>query len=108
MLTYITRLTTQNYKLRDVTNGLLGLKTKILKNIKSNKIKKNYFFEQDLLFHLCLNNVKIDQIETKVLYANEKSSLNEYKILIPFTIYHLKNIINLFLFKFIKNYFSKI
>ena len=105
VLTYITRVITQNYKLRDVTNGLLGLKTKTLKNIKINKIKKNYFFEQDLIFHLCLKKIKIEQIETKVLYANEKSNLNIHKILIPFIIYHLQNILNVFLFKFKKKIF---
>lgn len=102
MLTYITRIITQNYKVRDVTNGLLGLKTKILKNIKINKIKKNYFFEQDLIFHLSLNKIKIDQIETRVLYANEKSNLSEYKVLIPFIMYHSQNILISLLFKFRK------
>ena len=106
ILTFITRVITQNYKLKDVTNGLLGLKTKILKNMKTNKIKKNYFFEQDLIFHLCLKKIKIDQIETKVLYANEKSNLNIYKILIPFIFYHLQNILNIFLYKFQKKLFN--
>jgi len=49
-----------------------------------------------------LNKIKIDQIETKVLYANEKSNLSEYKVLIPFIMYHSQNILISLLFKFRK------
>jgi hypothetical protein len=92
ILTYITRFITQNYKLQDVTNGLFGLKTFILKKLKIKKIKKNYFFEQDIIFYTLLNKINIDQIKTKVFYRNEKSNLNIFKIIIPFIFYHLGNI----------------
>jgi dolichol-phosphate mannosyltransferase len=92
VLTYITRLITQNYQLKDVTNGLFGIKTCILDRLNVKKIKKNYFFEQDIIFYTLLNKIDIDQIKTKVFYGSEKSSLNILKIIIPFIFYHLKNI----------------
>ena len=93
-LTVISRLTTQDYSLRDVTNGLFGLKSSIFSKLNLKKIKKNYFFEQDLIFQLCQRKIKIHQINSEVLYQNETSSLKILKIIIPFTIYHLQNIFN--------------
>jgi hypothetical protein len=91
-LTVISRFTTQDYSLRDVTNGLFGLKSIIFRKLNLKKIKKNYFFEQDLIFQLCQRKIKIHQINSEVLYQNETSSLRILKIIIPFTIYHLQNI----------------
>ena len=92
VLTYITRLITQNYQLKDVTNGLFGLKTIILNKLDTSNIKKNYFFEQDMIFHTCLNNIEIDQVKTNVIYSDEESSLSEFKIILPFIFYHFQNI----------------
>ncbi|WP_435117021.1 glycosyltransferase [Candidatus Pelagibacter bacterium nBUS_49] len=91
-LTIISRLTTQNYYLKDVTNGLFGLKSNIFSKLNLKKIKKNYFFEQDLIFQLCKKKIKIYQVNSEVLYQNETSSLRILKIIIPFTAYHLQNI----------------
>ena len=90
-LTYISRLTTKNFNLKDVTNGLFGMKSEILKLIKLRKIKKNYFFEQDLIFRICRKNIKIFQVNSEVIYANEKSSLNTLGSIFPFLIYHFQN-----------------
>ena len=42
-LTYISRLTTKNFTLKDVTNGLFGIKSNILNKIDLKNIKENYF-----------------------------------------------------------------
>ena len=102
LLTFMSRIVSGNYELKDVTNGLIGIKIKKLKKIKLNDIKKNFFFEQDLIFNLCLNNINIHQVPTKVLYSNENSNLNEFKIIVPFLYYHLRNLIKRVYIKFIK------
>lgn len=90
-LTLISKITTKNFKLKDVTNGLFGMSLKIYKFINLKNIKKNYFFEQDLIFRVCKSNIKIIQIRSEVIYGNEKSSLNELRSVIPFLFYHFKN-----------------
>lgn len=90
-LTYISRLTTKNFDLKDVTNGLFGMKSEILNVINLKQIKKNYFFEQDLIFKICRKKIKIFQVNSEVIYANEKSSLNTLGSIIPFLIYHIQN-----------------
>ena len=91
VLTYMSNLTTGNFTVRDVTNGLLGLNSKILKIINYKSLKKNYFFEQDLIFRVSKQKIKIHQIKTEVIYKNEISSLNALKSVIPFFIYHTHN-----------------
>ena len=90
-LTYISRLTTRDFNLKDVTNGLFGLKSSVLNIINLKKIKKNYFFEQDLIFRVCKKNIKIFQINSEVVYADENSSLNTLGSIFPFLIYHTQN-----------------
>ena len=43
-LTYVSRLITLNFILKDVTFGLFGMKSKLFKKLNIKSIKKNYFF----------------------------------------------------------------
>ena len=92
-LTLISRFITLNFSLKDVTNGLFGLKSELFEKLNKKHIKKNYFFEQDLIFQICLKKIKIYQINSEVLYENETSSLKILKIIIPFTFYHIHNLL---------------
>jgi len=90
-LTLISRFITKNFSLKDVTNGLFGMKSKILKKINLKNLKKDYFFEQDLIFRICKKKIKIFQINSEVIYDNENTSLKPLGVIIPFLIYHIKN-----------------
>lgn len=90
-LTFLSRITTGNFELKDVTNGLFGMNLKTYQMINLKKIKKNYFFEQDLIFRVCKSKLKIMQIQSEVIYGNEKSGLNELRSILPFLFYHFKN-----------------
>mgnify|MGYP001281524836 CR=1 FL=1 len=43
-LTTISRIISGNFELKDITNGLIGIETKILKKIDLKRIKNNFFF----------------------------------------------------------------
>ena len=90
-LTLISRFITKNFNLKDVTNGLFGMKSKILKKINLKNLKKDYFFEQDLIFRISQKKIKIFQINSEVIYDNENTSLKPLVVIIPFLIYHIKN-----------------
>ena len=91
-LTFISRLITLNFSLKDVTNGLFGMKSELFKKLNTKYIKKNYFFEQDLIFQISQKKIKIHQINSETLYQNETSSLRILKIIIPFIVYHIQNL----------------
>ena len=90
-LTFISKITTKNFDLKDVTNGLFGIKSELLNIINLKDIKKNYFFEQDFIFRIYLKKIKIYQINSEVIYNDETSSLNTLRSIIPFLIYHFQN-----------------
>jgi len=90
-LTYISQINTKNYELKDVTNGLFGMRSKVLKKINLKGLKLNYFFEQDLIFRISLQKIKIHQVNSEVIYNDETSSMNALKSIIPFLIYHFQN-----------------
>ena len=93
-LTYLSNITTGNFKTKDVTNGLFGFNKKILKKVNFTKLKSNYFFEQDLIFRLSQHKIKIHQIKSEVIYKDEISSLNTLNSVIPFLFYHFQNLFN--------------
>lgn len=90
-LTFLSRINTNNFNLRDVTNGLFGMKSSTLGKINFKELKKDYFFEQDLIFRLSLEKVKIHQINSEVIYNDETSNLNILNSIIPFLVCHIQN-----------------
>ena len=91
-LTFISKITTKNFSLKDVTNGLFGMKSSVLKKINLKNLKEDYFFEQDLIFRISLQKIKIYQINSEVIYDDETSSMNALKSVIPFLINHFQNL----------------
>ena len=93
ILTLLTRLISGNWQIKDALNGYFSVKTEFLKKINLNKIKKNYFFEQDMIFNIVINKGKIKQIKTKTIYDDEKSNLKPLKTILPFLYYHFENLL---------------
>tara|TARA_Y200000002_G_C22611209_1_gene633896 strand:- start:481 stop:1200 length:720 start_codon:yes stop_codon:yes gene_type:complete len=91
-LTLINKITTKNFNLKDVTNGLFGIKAILLRKVNLKHLKNNYFFEQDFIFRVSLKKIQIHQVNSEVIYANETSSMNALKSIIPFLIYNFQNL----------------
>ena len=89
-LTLISKVITGYFNLQDVTNGIVALKISKLNSINIDLIKKNFFFEQDLIFHLSLKNFRLFQLKTETIYEDEKSNLKPIESILPFTFYHIK------------------
>ena len=88
-LTYLTRFNSSNWEIKDACHGLIGFNYRFLKKINLNKIKKNYFFEQDMLFATIKKHGKIKQLKNEVRYGDENSSLNPINSILPFLYFHL-------------------
>jgi len=89
-LTLLTRFNSGNYNIKDACHGLIGFKCYFLKKINLDKIKKNYLFEQDIIFEVIKSNGNIKHVRNEVIYNNETSSLNPLSSIIPFLFFHLK------------------
>ena len=93
ILSYLSILSSGYSKIFDCTNGYTCIKNKILKKISLNKIHKRFFFETDILFHLSINNAKIQDFYMPAQYGDEESNLNLVKIIPEFLYLLLKNFI---------------
>lgn len=92
-MTFIFRVISNKYYIKDVANGLIALDLNRIKNLNLGNLKKNFFFEQDLLFSLIELKANISQVKTKTIYADEKSNLKPLKVIIPFLLYYLEKLI---------------
>ena len=90
VLTYICRINCRNNNLTDVVNGFIGIKSNLLKKLNFDKISKDFFFEEDLLFRVSLIEKRILEIPIKVIY-NNKSNLSPIRTILPFLFKHLRN-----------------
>jgi dolichol-phosphate mannosyltransferase len=91
LLTLISRFTCNSNNIEDVVHGFFGIKKSFFGKLKIKNIRKNYFFEQDIIFNVLLNNGKVKQLKTDIIYRDEKSSLNPIATVVPFIYYHISN-----------------
>ncbi len=98
VLEFLVRLNSGNWKIKDPCHGLIAFNSDILDKIDFKKIKKNYFFEQDIILNVVKLNGRIKQFQNEVRYGGENSNLNPIMSIIPFLFYHflhfLKKIFN--------------
>jgi hypothetical protein len=91
-LTFLVGVTTWDFKVKDACHGLIGFNSKFLRKINLKKIKKNYFFEQDILFYTLLKKGRVKYLRNEIFYKDEISSLAPIKIILPFLSYHFLNL----------------
>tara|TARA_A100000164_G_C21875399_1_gene757342 strand:+ start:176 stop:913 length:738 start_codon:yes stop_codon:yes gene_type:complete len=93
ILTFLTRINCRNFRITDVVNGYFGIKSKLLKKVDFNRVSNDFFFEEDLLYHLSFHEKNIHEIPIKTFYF-KKSSLIPLKTVLPFLIKHLINFLD--------------
>ena len=88
-LTLLTRINSGFWQLQDPCHGLIAFNLKILKRLNLDNIKKDYFFEQDIILNIIELNGRIKQFKNEVFYGDESSKLNPVLSILPFLYYHL-------------------
>ena len=83
-ITLIIRFITKNSQLNDVVNGFISLPKKIISKINFRSISSDFFFEQDLLIYISKKKFKVNEILISTKYFDQKSNLNEIKVILPF------------------------
>ena len=94
ILTFLNKFSSGYWSINDPTNGYTAIKSNYCKKLQFNKIKKNFFFESDLLFHLNCLNAKVIDINVEAKYdTNNASNLVIYKVIPYFIKNHIINFI---------------
>lgn len=94
ILTIMNKFSSGYWKINDPTNGYTAININYLKRLKLNKIKKNFFFESDMLFHLNCLGAKVNDIDIEAKYnINNSSTLVIYRVIPYFIKNHIINFI---------------
>jgi dolichol-phosphate mannosyltransferase len=103
VLSFINKISTGYWDLFDPTNGYTAIKSNVLSRLEIDKIENGYFFESDILFRLNTIRAVVYDIPIEAIYGEEQSGLNIRKIILPFTIFHIRN----FLKRVFYNYYLR-
>ncbi len=92
-LSFISKLSSGYWDIFDPTNGYTAISVKILRIMRLDTLHKRYFFESDMLFRLSTIRAKVVDIPMVAKYADEESGLKINRILMPFILGHLRNMV---------------
>ena len=93
VLSFMSKLSSGYWDIFDPTNGYTAISAKVLRVIRLERLHERYFFESDILFRLNIVRAKIIDIPMAAKYADEESGLKISKIIGPFMLGHLRNMI---------------
>ena len=101
VLSFLTKIASGYWNNFDPTNGYLAIKTNTLKKIDFDKLSNRYFFETSLLAQLYFVNARIKDVPMPPIYANEKSSMQVWKMPMVF----VPKLAKIFVKRILKRYF---
>lgn len=102
-LSFMTKLSSGYWQIFDPTNGFVAVHRSALSLLDLSKISKRYFFESDMLFHLNMIRAVVSDLPMKSVYAGEVSNLRPMRVIVPFGVSHLRNLIK----RLVYNYFVR-
>ena len=105
-LSFFSKLSSGFWNVFDPNNGYVAISSKLIPYLNIEKINDRYFFESDMLFRLGLLSARILDVPMLPIYGDEKSTLNPLKMILPFTINHIKNFFKRIAYKYFIRDFS--
>ena len=103
LLSLVSKFSSGYWNILDPTNGFTAIHTEALKKLDHTKIAERFFFESDMLFHLCMIRAVVIDIPMKARYGAEVSGIHALKIVPEFLFKHSVNAFKRLLF----NYFIR-
>jgi dolichol-phosphate mannosyltransferase len=79
-LSFLTKMATGYWNNFDPTNGYIAIKTSLISAIDLEKLSNRYFFETSLLAQFYFEKAIVKDVAMPAIYADEKSSMNVWKM----------------------------
>ena len=102
LLSFVSKITTGQYNIFDVTNGFIAMHKNVYKKINHSNISDDYFFETSMVAEMRKIKCKILDIKIETIYNNEKSNLVINKILFHFITRHISTSVTRIINEYIK------
>lgn len=93
VLSLMSKFSSGYWRTLDPTNGYTAIHANALRALPLDKISDGYFFESDMLFRLNVARAVVVDVPMRARYADEKSSLNIARVILPFLAGHTRNFI---------------
>ena len=87
ILTFLTKLVSGYWHSFDPQNGFIAVRAEALQKLDLDHIARRYFFENDMLVHLNIFNIRMKDVPIPARYGEEKSSMRISEILLTFPWY---------------------
>lgn len=89
-LSFVSKAASGYWNIMDPANGFTAINQAALTQLELEKIHQRYFFESDMLFRLGIIRAVVRDVPMEAVYANEKSGLQIYKVLVEFPPLYIK------------------
>ena len=84
VLTFLTKAASGYWHIFDPQNGYTAIRGDAVQSIDLEKVEKRFFFENDMLVHLNIQNYRVTDVAMPARYGEETSHVHISKVLIAF------------------------
>ena len=84
VLTFVNKLASGYWHVFDPQNGYTAVTAQALRRLDFGSIHRRYFFENDMLIALNVQNARVRDVPIPARYADERSDLNPFKVGVTF------------------------
>lgn len=107
-LTFMTKLASGYWHIFDPQNGFTAIKTDALKRLNLGELHQRFFFENDMLYQLNLQNARVKDVAIPSKYGEEVSSLSLFRVAVTFPFLLLRRFTSRITLKYVLRDFSPI
>ena len=100
ILSLLAKVSSGYWNVTDPTNGFTAIHRSVLEKIRLEKVRKSFFFENDLLFRLSLVRAVVQDVPMAAKYGNEKSNLKIWKVVREFPGRYLANFVKRVIYQY--------
>jgi glycosyltransferase involved in cell wall biosynthesis len=108
ILTFMTKLASGYWHIFDPQNGYTAVRADALRTLNLQGLHKRFFFENDMLFQLNLQNARVKDVPIPARYADEISHLSIFSTAVTFPFLLLRRFASRIAFKYVVRDFSPI
>ena len=108
VLTFLTKAASGYWHIFDPQNGYTAIRAAALRSIALEKLDRRFFFENDVLVHLNIQNFRVIDIPMPARYGDEVSHLSISKVLLSFPPLLIRRFIGRIFQKYILRNFSPV
>jgi glycosyltransferase involved in cell wall biosynthesis len=108
VLTFLTKLASGYWHIFDPQNGYTAIKGDVLRVVNLDKINKRFFFENDVLVHLNMLNLRVKDVSIPAKYGSEVSDISLWNVGLTFPLLLLRRYFGRIYHKYVLTDFSPI